>query len=262
MENVYRFTNRINEIRSGKVSFGTWAQIGHPSSVEVLASAGFDWIAVDCEHTDIAINELTNMFRGLSAYDIVPMVRVKNNDEMAIRRPLDNGAVGVIVPLVNSAKEAMMAVSAAKYPPLGKRGYAFCRANEYGKEFDSYVDNINTQSLLFVMIETKEAVDAIDEILDVEGVDGVFVGTYDLSGSLSVIGKTDHPKVIQALAKVVESAKKHAKTAGIHMVMVTEETLKKNLDDGFTFIALGMDNVFMFKAASSTLLTAKNMIRD
>lgn len=227
-----------------KVTVGTWIQIGHPAVAEVLANAGFDWIAADCEHTDIGPAEFANLARGMHRRGSVPMVRVRENDTLAIRQMLDMGAEGVIVPLVNTAEEAERAAKAAKYPPQGVRGFAFHRANNWGVDFAEYAKSANDDIAVVVMIESKEAVDNIDAILAVEGVDGVFIGPYDMSGSYGVPGETGNPIIQEACKKVVAACKKAEKAAGLHVVIPTPESIQTAINDGFTFIAVGVDTVF------------------
>lgn len=238
-----------------KLTLGTWIQAGHPVVAEIFAGAGFNWIAADMEHTDISVEGFANLARAAGA---VPMLsRVRENDTLAIRQVLDAGAMGVIVPLVNSAEEARRAVAAAKYPPQGVRGFAFCRANGWGREFDRYAHQANGDVAVVVMIESKQAVEAIDEILTVDGVDGVFIGPYDMSGSYGVVGQTGHELVRDACATVSEACKRAGKSAGIHVVKPTAEAIGTAIYQGFTFIALGMDTVFLMEGAAAVLSQAK-----
>ena len=152
------------------------------------------------------------------------------------------------------AEQAKNAVRAAKYPPLGIRGFAFVRANGWGKDFDNYAKSANDDVLLAVMIETKQAVENIDEILEVDGVDAVLIGPYDLSGSYGVTGKLDNPEVLHGMEKVLEACNRHGVAAGQHIVNPNETNVKRALEQGYTFLALGMDTVFIAdgaKAASS-----------
>lgn len=244
-----------------KLTIGTWLQMGHPAIAEVFANAGSDWIAADCEHSDISIEAFTGIARGMYGRGSVPMARVKENNTLAIRQILDAGAKGVIVPLVNSAGEAKKAVAAAKYPPEGIRGFAFCRANNWGADFDRYIKTANEDVAVVVMIESRQAVENIDEILAVEGVDGVFVGPYDMSGSYGVTGQTSHPIIKDACRVVLEACKKHKKSAGIHIVVPTDKLIRSAVADGFTFIALGTDGVFLDKSARNAIQLARNAVK-
>lgn len=241
-----------------KVTIGTWIQAGHPTVAEVLADVGFDWIAVDCEHTDIGVSEFTGLARAMYGRGPVPMVRVRKNDTLAIRQMLDMGAQGIIVPLVNTSEQAKRAVRAAKYPPDGVRGHAFMRGNNWGRTFPDYAANANDDIAVVVMIESKEAVENIDSILAIDGVDGVFVGPYDMSGSYGIVGQTTHPVIQDACSRIIIACEKAGKSAGIHVVDTLPEAISKSIESGFTFIAVGIDTVFIREGAESALAIARS----
>jgi len=245
------------KLYGGKVSLGSWIQIGHPAVAEILGSVGFDWIAADMEHTDIGIREFTELSRGLAGKGSIPLARVRENNTLAIRQVLDSGAWGVIVPLVSSAEEARRAVQAAKFPPEGIRGTAFFRANQYGRTFDEYVQRANEDILVIVMIETSKAVEEIDAIVSVDGVDGAFIGPYDLSLSYGIPGQLSDPRMVDAKKKIVNSCAHVGKAAGLHQVNCTTESIVDAVDSGFTFIALGMDTVFIDSSARSAIAIAQ-----
>ena len=240
-----------------RLSLGTWIQVGHPAVAEIFAEAGFDWIAADCEHSDIGLPEFTALARAMHGRGPAPFVRVRENAALDIRQALDMGAAGVIVPLVNSADEARRAVRAAKYPPLGERGYAFSRANAHGRDFDAYSAGANDRTAVVVMIESRTAVENIDEILDVDGVDGVFIGPYDMSGSYGVAGDTRGRVVTQACERVLKAAEAAGKSAGLHVVLPDAEAIREAVAQGFTFIALGLDTVFLDRGAREALAAAR-----
>lgn len=235
------------------LTLGTWIQIAHPVVAEVLANAGFDWIAADCEHTDIGPAAFGDLARGMYGRGPVPLVRVRENDVLAIRQMLDMGAQGVIVPLVNSADEASRAVSAAKYPPLGVRGFAFHRGNDWGVEFDEYAAHANDDVAVVVMIESKAAVENIDAILAVDGVDGCFIGPYDMTGSYGIPGQTADPLIRDACRTVAAACDRAGKSAGIHVVKPSTDAIAQAIDQGFTFVAVGVDTVFLDQAARQAL---------
>ena len=241
------------KILSRELCIGTWIQIGHPTVAEILAKCGFEWIAADMEHAGIDIETYTNIVRAMSAFNTAPFARVTENAVMPIRQVLDAGASGVIVPLVNTAEEAVRAVAAAKYPPVGKRGFAFCRSNDWGEMFDEYATMANNLITVIVMIESRQAVENINEILSVDGVDGVFIGPYDLSGSYGIVGQLEHPTMLTALKQVTEACRAHKKAAGIHIVNPTTRSIENAVEDGYTFIALGMDDVFLMNYAKNAL---------
>ncbi len=241
-------------------TFGTWIQIGHAAVAEILANAGYDWIAADCEHKDIDVGGFVLLARGLHGRGTAAMVRARENDTLFIRQVLDAGAQGVIVPLVNNPDEAARAVAAAKYPPQGVRGFCFSRMNDYGERFESYVREANDNIAVVVMIESKEAVETIDEILAVDGVDGVFIGPYDLSGSYGIPGRTSDPVVVEACQRVARACEQAGKSAGAHVVDPTPENLRRAIDDGFTFIGVGVDTVFLNQASAAALRTARSLV--
>ena len=247
------------KLQNREVSIGTWIQIGHPTVAEILGELDFDWIAADCEHTDITIREFGSIVRGLHGRGPVPLVRVGENDTLAIRQALDLGAQGVIVPLVNSAREAERAVAAAKFPPAGVRGFAYTRSNEYGASFDDYAARANDEICVVAMVESRASVSAIDEILAVDGIDGVFIGPYDLSGSYGVPGQVRHDDVVAAQCRVVEACERAGKSAGLHVVSPSRGAVNAALDAGFTFIAVGMDTVFLRSAAVEGLEQVRGM---
>ncbi len=240
-----------------RLTIGSWIQIGHGAIAEILANAGFDWLAVDCEHSDIDLGQMTELFRGMYGRGAVPFVRVRENDVLAIRQALNLGAQGVIVPLVSTPEEAGRAVAAAKYPPAGIRGYCFSRMNNYGVDFDHYASNANDEIAVVVMIESRAAVENIEAILAVDGVDGVFIGPYDLSGSYDVPGQTSHPLVYEARQKVLEACAAAGKSAGLHLIIPDRAQIDQALADGFTFIALGADTVFLDRSCREALDVAR-----
>ncbi len=238
---------------------GSWLQIGHPANAEILAQAGFTWLAADCEHGEIENGTIGNFCRTVQQFDCTPLVRVKENNILEIRRALDLGAMGVIIPLVNSADDAQRAVAAAKYPPVGRRGFAFHRGNNWGVNFDEYAKHANAEVIVIVMIESKEAVENIDAILAVDGVDGLFIGPYDMSGSYGIIGQTDAPEIKNACRKISAACKKAGKSAGLHIVLPTAEKVQNAVADGFTFLALGMDTVFLANGAHESISFTKGL---
>ena len=243
------------KLQNNEVCIGSWIQIPSADIAEMMARQGFDWVAADIEHTETTNAQTIELFRGLGQ-NTAPMARVRSNDTLAIRQTLDMGASGVIVPLIETAEEAAKAVAAAKYPPEGVRGFAFCRANNWGEDFDEYVARINDEVAVIVMIESKKAVENIDEILAVPGVDGVFIGPYDMSGSYGIPGQTGDPLVTGACDQVVAACKKAGTAAGIHIVTPTCESVSSYLEKGFTFIALGIDTYFLATGMKAALKMA------
>lgn len=240
-------------------TFGTWIQIGHPAVAEILADIGFDWIAADMEHSDIDNAAFTGLARAMYGRGVTPLVRSRENDTLAIRQVLDLGAQGVIVPLVNTPEDAERAVQAAKFPPLGIRGYCFSRMNRWGRDFEKYAMTANDNIIVMVMIESQEGVENSDEILAVNGVDGAFIGPYDLSGSYRVPGQVGHELVQKGCQRVLEACFNTGKTAGQHLVNPEKAAIRKAVENGFTFLALGVDTVFLQNAACEILKIVRDL---
>ena len=194
-----------------------------------------------------------NIFNAIRDTDTVAMVRVQEYDELVIRRWLDAGAQGIIVPMVNTPQQAEAAVQSAKYPPQGRRGFGFCRANHYGAEFDTYVQDANDDIVLIAQIEHIEAIRNIGAILEVDGIDGAFIGPYDLSGLMGLTGQLSHPDVQAAIQTMLESCQRHNKAAGMHVVPVDPDLVNKFTTEGFTFIALSLDCVMLRHACTKVL---------
>ena len=245
-----------------QVTLGSWLQINNPTAAEVLANVGWDWIAIDIEHTDIDIVSLTALLRGMYGRGVAPIARVTTNDVIEIRRALDVGAQGVLVPFVSTAKQARQAVSAAKYPPWGVRGYSFSRANEWGTRFKEDVQTANDETVVMAMIESKEGVENINEILAVEGLDAAFIGPYDLSGSYGIPGQTQDPIVQDACRRVVAACEQAGKAAGLLVVRPTADAIRAAIEGGYTVPCLGIDTVFLDEGARATRALALSILEE
>lgn len=241
------------KLGAGQPTFGSWIMIGHQASAEILAAAGFEWIVVDMEHTSIGYETLPLLLGAIRGRGTEAFVRVEANDPTVIKRVLDCGAGGIIVPLVNSAAEAASAVSAARYPPAGTRGVSLGRASEYGGNFEGYFGSINDEVVVMAQIEHHRAVEEIDDIMAVEGLDAVFLGPYDLSGSMGIAGQLDHPRMREARRRVLEAGRTAGRPVGIHAVNPDSASVRALLDEGFTVIACGIDTLFLRESAQRML---------
>lgn len=240
----------------GEVTLGGWMQIGHPTSAEILARAGMDWVCVDLEHGAIGLETMADIFRALDAFGCAAVARIPMNDSVWIRRTLDAGAAGLIIPMVKTAEEAEAAIRQAKYPPRGIRGYGFSRANSYGPDFQRYIATANDQIAMIMQIEHEQAIENLESILSVDGVDAAFIGPYDMSGSMGVVGQLDHPKMTAALETFRRTCESHGVTSGTHIVHPSEENVRQALDDGYALIALGVDCAFLQSATEQALRAA------
>ncbi len=231
-------------LQAGEVVLGSWLMASSSVNAEILADAGFDWLAADCEHSDTSIEQVTNMARAVQGRSTM-LVRVRECDTLAIRQALDIGTEGVIVPLIETPEQATHAVRAAKYPPQGVRGYSFGRSNDWGINFDGYAAAANDRIVVIAMIESALAVENIDAILAVDGIDGVYIGPYDMSGSYGITGQTSHPKIMEARQLVLDACANAGKAAGVHVVLPTPESLRAAIEEGFRFVGVGGDIMFL-----------------
>ncbi len=247
-------------LAENKVTLGSWIQIGHAVCGEIFAHAGFQWVCADMEHGGIDIECMSNIFRAIENCGAVPVARVPVNDLIWIRRSLDAGARGLIIPMVKTVEEAQAAVDSAKYAPLGERGFGYCRANQHGMEFDAYAASANDEIPIIAQIEHKDAIANLEDIVQVPGIDGCFIGPYDLSGSMGIPGRFDDLRMIEALNHYREVCKKHHIPAGTHIVLPTETNIQQALDEGYTLIALGCDTSFLWERARHWLNTANSQM--
>jgi 2-dehydro-3-deoxyglucarate aldolase len=234
------------KLKTRALTVGSWITLGVPEIAEIMASAGFDWLTIDMEHTAITFQQAQQLIQTIELSGCAPLVRVGNNDPYLIKRVMDSGSHGVIVPQVNSRKEAEQAVSAVKYSPVGDRGVGLGRAQGYGMDFESYKEWNASSSIVIVQIENIRGVGKIDDILSVEGVDGFIVGPYDLSASLGVPGKFDHPEFLEAMQNIRDAMKLlKNRSAGFHVVAPDLNLLREKQNEGYSFLAYSLDTLFL-----------------
>ncbi|MDA4129616.1 MAG: aldolase/citrate lyase family protein [Thaumarchaeota archaeon] len=242
--------NRLKAmLKEGKIAIGTTITIGHPDVAEIIGLAGFDWVMLDTEHAPMNIPIIQNLLQVMSFSQTVPIIRIAWNDLVMAKQALDIGAYGLIVPWVNTKEEAMRAVQAVKYPPVGLRGFGPRRASLADPD---YVKTANSEILLAVQIETQCALDNIDDILSVEGIDAALIGPADLSLSLGILFQYDNPKFVDAMQKVVDAAKRHGIIAG----MLATDDVKKRIQQGYKMINISGDLMLLKDAAKRILDTA------
>jgi len=249
------------KMRRGQPSIGSWLSMAHPSIAEILAMAGYDWVVIETEHTAIDVSEVLRLIIAIEQRGAVPLVRLAWNDPIQAKSVLDSGAAGVLVPMVNSRADAELAVNMTKYPPLGFRGVGLARAQGYGEHFTDYVTNANEDTLLIVQIEHKDAVANIDEILSVPGIDGTFIGPYDLSLSLGIPGQLTHPDIVAAKRRVLDATLARGLVAGVHFVHpdTAAEDCRQAVKQGYRFIAMGTDILFLGDSARALHKSIKDL---
>jgi 2-keto-3-deoxy-L-rhamnonate aldolase RhmA len=226
-------------------SIGSWITIGHTVVAEIMARAGYDWLTVDMEHSAITLDIAQDLIRVIELCGVTPLVRVGVNDANLIKRVMDAGAYGVIVPMVNSKEDAERAVASVQYPPAGFRGVGLARAQKYGVDFEGYKKWNERESIVIVQIEHIKAVQNIEEIMSVPGVDGFIIGPYDLSGSLGIPGQFDHPEMLKALNRVKEVTKKMNALSGFHVVSPDLQAFQEKVKEGYKFLAYSLDTLML-----------------
>ncbi len=236
------------------VALGGWLTLPSSMSAEIMANAGFDWVCVDMQHGMIGYADMVRMLQGISSTDTVPLVRVPRNEPGIIGRCLDAGAWGVVVPMVNSRQEAEAAVAACRYPPAGIRSYGPLRANYYAG-FD-YFSRANREVTCIVMVETKEAVDNVEDIVSVPGVDAIYIGPADLGVSLGLAPAPDHPEpgFTEALDRVLDACRRHHVVPGI---AGNAQTAIKRVEQGFALVEVASDAGLLALSAGNALQTVR-----
>ena len=238
------------------ITIGSWITIGSNTIAEILANAGFDWLVVDLEHTTISLEQAGEIIRTIELSGVPSLVRLTSNDENQIKRVMDAGAQGIVVPMVQDAGDAMRAVAATRYPPLGNRGVGLARAQQYGasfKEYFAWQADINSGPVVIVQIEHIDAVDNLKEILSVSGVDAFIIGPYDLSCSMGIPGEFENPKFIKTMERIVKISSELNAVSGLHVVEPDKEKLNKAIEVGHKFIAYSVDIRMLDVAARNGL---------
>lgn len=212
-------TNSVKRaLNDGRVQIGTWVNtLRTPQIARILATSGFDFMYIDMEHSCLSIETVGDLCYAALEAGLVPIVRPPAKDPHLLSRPLDNGAMGLLIPHVDTREEAEAAVKAIKYPPIGERGMNIVNVHTgWGKvRGDEYVKTMNEETLLIVQIESDRAIQGIDDILSVEGVDGAVIGRGDLAADLGVHGQTDHPEVKKRVEMLIAACQRHGKIPGL-----------------------------------------------
>lgn len=252
--------NLKKKLKDNALSIGSWLQFNSPDVAEVMAKAGFEWLAVDMEHGPIDVADLPDLFRAIENGGALPLVRLSENNPYLIKRVLDAGAQGIIVPMIRTADEIKQAVESAQYPPKGLRGIGYSRGNNYGLDFEKYFNRFNNDVVVVAQIEDISAVNNIEEIFSVEEIDSFIIGPYDLSGSMNKTGCFDDPEVKAAIQKVFDAAKKRRITPGIHVIPPDVNEVRRRINEGFKFIAVSMDTYMLGTLASQLFQALKELL--
>jgi 2-keto-3-deoxy-L-rhamnonate aldolase RhmA len=250
-------TTSFKERFLNRPTVGSWITVGQSEIAEVMTRCAFDWLVIDMEHSAITLDLAQNLVRTIELAGGIPFIRVEENQPALIKRALDTGAHGVVVPMVNTAEEAVQAVAAAKYPPEGRRGVGLGRAQGYGVDFERYRKWQRDGIVVIIQIEDIRGVDRLEEILATPGIDGFFVGPYDLSGSLGIPGEFEHPKMQVALKKIQRCVQTSKIPAGFHVVPPDPQLVSQKFDEGYRFIAYSLDTLLLSETCQTGLKRIK-----
>jgi len=254
--------NLKKKLQKQEVTIGSWITLGHTSIAEIMAKAGFEWLVVDMEHSVITLDITQQLIQVIEGCGVIPLVRVGENNPNIIKRVMDAGAYGVIIPMVNSQEQAETAVKAVKYPPIGTRGVGLARAQGYGDKFDEYAATANEESVVIAQIEHIDAVNSLESIVSVQGIDGCIIGPYDLSGSLGVPGNFEHPDVLAALKKVEQTCKERKVALGTHVIQPDYGLVIEQVTKGYSFIGFSLDILFLGNSCREQLRAVYEGIRN
>ena len=248
-------SNLRKRIQAGELVLGTILSLNSPEVAEILSQIGFDWLFIDAEHSTLDPHHLQVIFQATG--DSIPcVVRLPALDEIVVKKTLDAGAAGLIVPQVHNAGQVEQLVKWGRYYPEGSRGLGFGRAQGYGLKVSEYLESANENILLSVQAESAEAVKNIEAIVRVQGLDAVLVGPYDLSASMGLPGQIDHPDVQAAIQHVADVCREAGMPVGIFGL--TAKAVQPYIDMGFKFIVVGADTFLLGTAARQLLEQLRN----
>lgn len=249
-----------NKLKRREVTFGTWITVGHPVIAEILSSCPFDWLVVDMEHSAIELSQAQQLIQIISLSGKTPLVRLPDQNPTLIKRVMDAGSAGVLIPNVKTVREAQAAVAAIKYPPEGTRGAGLARAQRYGLGFQEYKNWVNKDGIVIAQIEHVLGVRNLREILSVPGIDGIIVGPYDLSSSINLPGKLDDPRVEALVRETARVALEMKATAGFHVVQPDLKEVRLRIRQGFNFIGYSLDTIILGRTFQDHLQVMRKLI--
>lgn len=261
-EIMFRQALKLKEkFKKREVTVGTWITLAHTAIAEILCTCPFDWIVIDMEHSVIESSESQQMIQIISLSGKVPLVRLPDQSPTLIKKIMDSGAAGVLIPNVKTAVEAKTAIAAVKYPPIGNRGVGLARAQGYGLKFQSYEHWVNIGSIVILQIEHIIGVKNLSKILEQPGIDGIIIGPYDLSASIGMPGKLDTPKVNKLINEVIKIASQKGIILGFHVVQPNIEEVELRIKQGFNFIAYSLDTIILGDTFMKHLKIIKEKIK-
>jgi 2-dehydro-3-deoxyglucarate aldolase len=236
-----KINNLKLKLKNREIVFAAWVSFGHPSITEIFAQGPFDFLAIDMEHSTINLEQAQRIIAASQAFGKPCLPRPVSHSNDYIKPLLDSGADGLIAPLVSSNSEVVSLLEKIKFPPQGKRSFGVNRAHNYGLNFDNYISTWNQNSIFIPQIETRQAVENIESIIENEQVDAVMVGPYDLSGSFGFPGEINHPQVVEAQQKIISACTKKGKSCGTQVKIFTEAEVKNTISLGYNLIFSSSD---------------------
>ncbi len=248
-------TDFKSRLANGEPLFGTMVTLPSPVTAEVLAAAGFDWLFIDAEHGPLGTTEVLAILQAVS-HRVACIVRVPESAETPIKQMLDLGAHGIIAPQIQTARQTQQVVTWSKYSPDGSRGVGLARAHGYGATFAEYVEQANDEITVIVQAEHIVAVENIEAIVQVAGVDAIQLGPYDLSASMGKMGQINHPAVLDAIDRIYAAC--HSAGIPVGCFGVTVDAVQADLQRGARMVCVGTDTLFLGQAASRALAQIKD----
>ena len=236
-----RRINLKNKLKNLEPVYGGWLSFTDPGISETFCKAGFDFVAIDMEHTTFSLEQAKSIITSCHSEDVCCLPRPVSHNNDYIKPLLEAGADGMFIQMVETEKHVKELISKIKFPPYGNRSYGVNRAHGYGFDFDNYINDWNDTSSIIIQVESIKAVKNIENLLAFEEIDGVMIGPYDISGSLGIPGEINHPKVRDASKKVIEACRKFKKSCCTQISNVNEQSIQDAFNQGFTFIILGSD---------------------
>ncbi|TKC92268.1 4-hydroxy-2-oxoheptanedioate aldolase [Trinickia terrae] len=236
-------------LREGRPQIGLWMGLAHANAAELVAGTGFDWLLIDGEHAPNDLQSVLSQLRAVAPYATHPIVRAPVGDVALIKQLLDLGTLTLLVPMVESAQQALSLAQAMRYPPHGIRGVgsALARSSRWN-QIPGYLQQADAQMCLLVQVESVGALDQLDAIAAQDGVDGVFFGPADLSASMGLLGQPGHPDVVAAICDGIRRVRAAGKAPG---VLAVDATLASTyLEHGALFVAVGVDTTLLVRAAT------------
>lgn len=237
-------------LAESKTQIGLWTGIPDTTSAEICAATGFDFLVIDGEHAPFDMRAIYTYLQAVAAYDVHPVVRAVRGEKNLIKQLLDFGAQTLLIPMIDTPEQAQEMVEAMRYPPAGIRGMgsSIARAARWGAVTD-YVHRANEDTCLLIQAETMTAIDNLDAILQVDGVDGVFIGPSDLSASMGYVGQAGHPDVVKVIEDAIEGITKSGKAAGL--LAIDPAHAKNYINKGACFVAVGVDTLLLRNSAKA-----------